>query len=79
MYSLERRKNLLESYNLKTIKYLAKKFGINPNNNREFLINMLLSLTDLEMSIEDYVKLLFGDELNKLQDDIESHFVKVLN
>lgn len=25
MYSLERRKNLLESYNLKTIKYLAKK------------------------------------------------------
>lgn len=76
MYSLERRKNLLESYNLKTIKYLAKKFGINPNNNREFLINMLLSLTDLEMSIEDYVKLLFGDELNKLQDDIESHFVR---
>ncbi|WP_427831792.1 hypothetical protein [Methanobrevibacter intestini] len=75
MYSLERQKNLLESYNLKTIKYLAKKFGINPNNNREFL----LSLTDLEMSIEDYVKLLFGDELNKLQDDIESHFVKVLN
>lgn len=40
---------------------------------------MLLSLTDLEMSIEDYVKLLFGDELNKLQDDIESHFVNVLN
>lgn len=30
MYSLERRKNLLESYNLKTIKYLAKKIGINP-------------------------------------------------
>lgn len=41
-----------KSYDFKTIKYLAN--SINPNN-KEFLIDILLSLTDLEMPIE-YVK-----------------------